>query len=574
MFRPALLLTLLALVVSARSAPPRLAPADLGIFGIGSCYTNSRRVEDYERWIPQMAEAGLRHYRAVATPWHVLEPERGKWDWRDLDAQMDYLDAQRLNYGGLLLSSPDWNTDDRPGTMPINNLQGWAHYVTETVRHCRGRIHRWEVWNEPPNFAGKDQTPADYARIVVAAFDAAKAADPECTVGLAAKSAHISYLAQVIRAGAKDHFDYITLHPYEILDTVAANTGTEPVFMNIVPTLRKMLAEENPARRDVPVIFTELGSDARSDPDRAAHALVKAYTMSAAQGVACVQWFEGRDGDSGPMGLLDGAGQPRPTYRALKEMITHLGQRPAYLGWVPVSGRHRAFVFSGAAGPVLVAWTQNGGACEIEPGPDAQAIDPLTGNRTPGAKYPLTAEPRLFTGISGALVEEAKANRHRPMHWWGADYSAAESVSLTTGENQQLRGLRSLSGDSIAKSVVAYGGSARAGGVPGGNVFVVDPSFLCYDRTPLEVTVVCRRNEANDNAGFKLVYEAPSGFRTAGTWYTIPDNKEWHTARFRIEDPQFVCYWGYNFALESDGNVYNRYYLRSVEVRKPKPGER
>ena len=30
-----------------------------------------------------------------------------------------------------------------------------------------------------------------------------------------------------------------------------------------------------------------------------------------------------------------------------------------------------------------------------------------------------------------------------------------------------------------------------------------------------------RRNEANDNAGFKLVYESTTGFRTAGAWYTM-----------------------------------------------------
>ena len=50
--------------------------------------------------------------------------------------------------------------------------------------------------------------------------------------------------------------------------------------------------------------------------------------------------------------------------------------------------------------------------------------------------------------------------------------------------------------------------------------------------------------------------------------FTVRDNKDWHTATFRLEDPQFVNYWGYNFALESDGNTFNRYYLKSVEVRK------
>jgi hypothetical protein len=48
----------------------------------------------------------------------------------------------------------------------------------------------------------------------------------------------------------------------------------------------------------------------------------------------------------------------------------------------------------------------------------------------------------------------------------------------------------------------------------------------------------------------------------------VPDNREWHTVRWTINDPQFVNYWGYNFALESDGNVYNKYLIQSVTVTK------
>ncbi|MHC5543103.1 hypothetical protein ACYOEI_33185, partial [Singulisphaera rosea] len=124
------------------------------------------------------------------------------------------------------------------------------------------------------------------------------------------------------------------------------------------------------------------------------------------------------------------------------------------------------------------------------------------------------------------------------------------------------------SGSNVAQAVVAYGGSARAGNVPGGNAFIVDPGFLTYTAEPIEISVVVRRNPANDNSGFKLVYESTNGFKTAGTWYTVPDNKEWHTKTWVIDDPEFVNYWGFNFALESDGNVYNSYLIRRAAVRK------
>ena len=52
--------------------------------------------------------------------------------------------------------------------------------------------------------------------------------------------------------GANDHFDYIVLHPYEVLNGIADNTGSEAVYMNIVPTVRKLLAAQNPAKVNVP----------------------------------------------------------------------------------------------------------------------------------------------------------------------------------------------------------------------------------------------------------------------------------------------------------------------------------
>lgn len=104
------------------------------------------------------------------------------------------------------------------------------------------------------------------------------------------------------------------------------------------------------------------------------------------------------------------------------------------------------------------------------------------------------------------------------------------------GKQPLRRGCAPDQNADVAKAVVAYGGSARAGSVPG-NLFIVDPNFLSYTSEPIEVTVVVRRNPGNDNSGFKLVYESPKGFKTAGTWYTVPDNKEWHTKTWRIEDP-------------------------------------
>jgi hypothetical protein len=202
----------------------------------------------------------------------------------------------------------------------------------------------------------------------------------------------------------------------------------------------------------------------------------------------------------------------------------------------------------------------------VDFGQSVRIVDAVTGRVSEASGYDMTTVPVLVSGVPGGLIAQAQANRTRPFPW-GGDYTHAASVSVAMGERNIERGLHTQSGNAVAKAVVAYGGPARAGSIPGGTTFMVDPNFLCYDTTPIEITVVVRRDEANDNAGFKLKYESTNGFRDCG-WYTVPDNKEWHTMSWKINDAQFVNYWGYNFALESDGDKYDKYLIQSVTVTK------
>ena len=553
--------------LTASESQNQAAAIGLSPFGIGSCYINNRSAQDDARWIPQMAAIGIRMMRTCHTAWDNVEPKEGQWTWDALDNQMRFMASNHLDFGGILIGSVPWDKEHSVG-LPIDNIPAWSNYVFHVVQHLGKKVKYWEVWNEPPNFIGPKQTASDYARILISAHDAAKKANPECLVGLAAKSVHVNFIEHVIKAGGQDHFDFITLHPYEVLGTVADGAGTEALYMNIVPTVRKMLAAQNPAKTNVPIIFTELGYDAGKSAQHQAEALEKAYTMGIAQGVECIEWFEGRDGDSGPMGLLDKNGKPRLAYTAMAQLIKYLGQRPTYLGWLLFDKRDYGFVFQGPKGTVIAAWARTGKPTELVFDSSVEIINPLTGQSANASRYELTASPILVIGAPANLVIEAQVNRakHFP---WGGDYANTNTVSITMGATNDERGLHTLSGDAIAADVIAYGGPARAGSVPGGNAFVVDPGFLSYSSEPIEITVVVRRDPANDNAGFKLVYESTDGFKNLG-WYTVPDNKQWYTKSWKITDAEFVGMWAYNFALESDGNVYNKYFIQSVTVKKLK----
>jgi hypothetical protein len=144
---------------------------------------------------------------------------------------------------------------------------------------------------------------------------------------MSVSSLDIFYLEQAIRAGAADHFDYIAVHPYEVLGTVSL--GQEADYMSIVPTLRKMLAAVNPGKADVPIWFTEIGEAVSGGVTAAGQAqdLVKAYTMAIAQGAARVNWFEAKEGGYN-MGLLSSSYRPNPAYTALQNLTARLGPNP------------------------------------------------------------------------------------------------------------------------------------------------------------------------------------------------------------------------------------------------------
>ncbi len=545
-----------ALLMSAGTASAEAPDPGLSPFGVGSSALRSR---DLTKWVPQMAEIGIRDLRSFGGGWSGVEPEPGQWKWDATDEKLAFLASLNVSSGVLLMGNPKWNTKETSG-IPVNTLPEWSNYVSHIVEHTKGRVKYFEVWNEPPN-GTRNAPPSDYAKLVVASYDAAKAANPDAMVGLAAKSAYLYYLDAALKAGAKGHYDYITLHPYEILGTVIAHPGTEPIFLTIASKVRKMLAAQDPAKVNVPIIFTEIGFDSKRGVDKQAQAAVKTYVMGIAQGIACIQWFEGMDGDSGPLGLIDAAGIPRPAYKAMAQLIQQLGRHPVYLGWLLLNDKHYAFVFQGAKGTVMATWAATVAPDDVEFGQSVEIIDPPTGTVTQASKYSLTVAPILVTGVPDKLVAQAKSNKNKPFTW-GGDYTNAKSVSVTMGEKNVENGLHTQSAETIAADVVAYGGNARAGNVPGGNVFMVDPNFLSYTTMPIEISAVVRLNEKNDPAKLVLEYESTSGYKKAEP-LEVPDNSKWHTLTWRIDDPQFVSSWAFDFRLNP-----GKYLIQSMTVTK------
>ncbi len=537
------------LPANATAGPPGLTATTFpGIspFGIGSDHENGVSIRALSKWIPQMEAIGIHQLR-------YCNPK-----------EFSYLAGHQIVPGGLLYGIPPGDTQDAPGTLPVHNLRAWSNYVTRTVTQMHGRIKYWEVWNEPPNGTGRHQTAADYARILISAYRAAKKVYPNCKIGMAAKSVDINYLQQVIAAGGKNHFDYITLHPYEVLANAITN-NEDSVYMHIIPTVRKMLRAVDPSRAGVPIWFTEVGYNAHPDPAIQARALVQAYTMGIAEGATCINWFEGMDGDSGPMGLLTRKGNRRPAYTAMAQLIRYLGQHPVYLGWVPLSAHNNGFVFQGARYTVLSAWAQNRAASRLSFDSTVEIVHPLTGHVTRATSCRLTQSPILIIGVPGGLVKLAIADKFKQFPWNG-NFTHARTVSVSLGKAIIQKGLHLVAARALIKQTAAYGGSARSGNVPGGITFEVDPNFLSYTREPIEITALVRRAAPSQPAAIVLHYESPASWgwadKNAGAC-NIPAGGGWHTVKWKMTDDQFVSCWAYNFNITS-----GPYFIKKVTVTK------
>jgi len=533
--RPLAILLMCAAVGAAPQdveSPWGIAPSHSASWGVGS-------------WAPEIAGTGVHWMRGF---------HQG-----DVDRVLGVAEKNGFQVAGIL----QWSKKGQPHSFPVDALPEWKTYVADLIRKTKGRVRYWEVWNEPPNFS-KSKSPADYAKIVVAAYEAAKEADPTVRVGLAAQSVNLNFLAQALDAGAAGHFDHVTVHPYESMDLVAQ--GWEAQFLSIVPNIRKLLADKSPTRKDVPIWFTEVGQPVEKGvtPEMQSDTLLKAYVLGLAQGVHRIHWFEGIDGDSGPFGLIagnTGSAPKRPSYTALSQLIKALGQTPRSAGWLLLDGKHYGFVFDGAEGAVLATWAGPGVTAKVSFGARVRIVQPRSGEASEAEGLDLTSSPVLVLGIPPKLAAEARANAGRPFPW-GGDYTGAASVSWEAPGTE-----RGLHPTGRAKILAVDGKEARDLSANSGQSFTVDPNFLSYTTVPIKITAVMRRN-GEKAAGFNLKYESTSGWKGAEGWVTVPAGPQWTTRTWTIKDPQFVGKWGVHFGFDSDSPQHSGYSLLSVTVSK------
>jgi len=534
---------------------------------------------EYPKFNPLISQAGVRWLR-LFPEWGSIQPKPGEFKWDGADRIVADARTNNIHISGIFCYFAKFASAD--GGMrrgPIKDMTYFRDYVAASVARYKNDIRYWEIWNEfNGSFYQGPNKVKEYADLTVAAYDAAKQVDPTCKIGMSVANFDVAFLDAAIKAGASNHFDFVCVHPYENLGTVAANG--ESGYLSMAGSLRKMLAS-NHQPTNTPLWITEIGFSAPIKPDPAQDALqaemvAKGFILSVAQGFSRIEWFEARGpsyGKGTDLSLIRADWSLRPAYQALKTMTGTLGAEPKYLGWWKAGADGYGFVFQGKAGNVLVAWSAPGATNAVIFDAAVRVVD-LAGKEMSLAarqEQVLTSAPVFIVGLPEAIVAQAKVQAGKPFPW-GNDYSQEREVSIRLGNSNVEKGINQLNPattlpDTLANSDMCRRLNFKHGSEGRYAYFRVDPTFAPFGTKELEITLVARRIAADKAAGTTLLYESTAGYRSAKGGFSIPAGDDWQEYTWKVDDANFVGQWGWNFRFEATGSP-NEFLIREVRVTK------
>jgi polysaccharide biosynthesis protein PslG len=526
---------------------------------------------------PMLQRAGVKWLRGFYE-WQTTEPKQGYWNWTLTDRLVENARANGLHLTFNLAYFAPWaSADGGTRKFPIKDMQFWRDYVSGMVARYCNDIKYWEVWNEFNGSFAENGTPEIYAQMVREASIAAKKIDPTAKIGMSVANFDVRFLDAAIKAGAADHFDYISVHPYEKLNALKNNSELD--FLNMTTTLRAMLAADG-QRSTIPLWITEIGAQApvmanRQADELQAALLAKAYILAIASGFQRVFWYEAR-GPSAEnqmdFGLIRADMTPRPSYQALQVIADILGAAPVVVGWLNLGEGGYGFMFNAEGKHILAAWAPTGTTARTAFDGNVTVSD-LAGNRKPlpaGQSLTLPNSPILIEHLPSTLVAEARVNSGKP-YPWNDKIAQARIVSARLQASNFESGVKQVNPDTTSAVVLGQESwrqtkFSRPDGEGHYVYFSVDPQFAPFGTHDLEISATVRRADPDKVAGLALNYESSSGYVDGG-YFNIPEGDQWHELTWRVSDANFVGAWGWNFRLNGIASPSD-FLIKEIQVKK------
>jgi len=375
-----------------RMPPPQRALCPESPWGMGVYlyrYPNSEAgLQDRAARLAE--EAGVKWTREEFN-YSMIEKEPGVYDFSFFDSIAETAARHGISIYGLL---GYWSPFiEQPYSE--EGIAAYCDYARATVRHFKGRIRHWEIYNEPNIFFWNGPKEL-YPQLVRCAQAVIKEEDPDaCVLAISTAGIDRAFIRQVVETGAP--FDALTVHPYR-------GDLLENKFIRELRDASRLAAER-------PVWITEMGwstqvNGGKSEREQA-QLLARAYLTAVGAGVRNMGWYNFRnDGDDlfyneENFGVLHRDFRPKAAYRALAAVCRCLPvageQRPAWLD----HGDGSEGVYALAVGNNAALWTS---------GP-AMEVVLATGTTKPRFLNLMGEEfPSTMTDYPGGKVENVDAN--------------------------------------------------------------------------------------------------------------------------------------------------------------------
>ncbi|GAB4126984.1 carbohydrate binding domain-containing protein [Thermopirellula anaerolimosa] len=288
----------------------------------------------------------------------------------------------------------------------------FAAYVRASVSNFRGRVGVIEILNEPiytdyalPQSYGYTMT--DYIEVLRTAYQAAKTADPACTVvgGIAAPPDH-RFVREFIDQGGLEWCDVMNLHMYphrgdpityekafrDCRERMAAAGRSRDVWMTEIGCY----ADDDPATRPFRVGDSAMNRALRPNELRGAVDLVKFAAVLGSGNVTKVFYHAGTCGalneDTAGNVFFEYGGAPRKMYAAQAALSQLLPADARFLRkWSDPPGLH-AFEFESPRGKTTIAWSVGKDTIDFALPKDWTAYD-LMGNPLEGETVAIGSIP-------------------------------------------------------------------------------------------------------------------------------------------------------------------------------------
>ncbi len=218
--------------------------------------------------------------------WKLYQPEADRFDdfrWQELDGLVTAAEREGLKVMLSVAKAPEWSRATTELDGPPADYSTFQAFMTYIASRYRGRVHAYELWNEPNlqrEWNGMPLNANSFVALIQAGVNGVRQVDSEVVLisgapattgindGISAIDDRL-FLQNMVAAGVTDYVDAIGAHPYGWANPPDSTvTNPDPsipshnnhpsfFFLDTLHDYRQIL--EQAGHSEVPIWVTEFG---------------------------------------------------------------------------------------------------------------------------------------------------------------------------------------------------------------------------------------------------------------------------------------------------------------------------